>query len=71
MNAMEWLSAYAEELGVDPPTRDDVATLLDLAAEAAHASHRIAAPLACWLAARAGLAPEEALELARTVVAES
>lgn len=71
MNAMEWLSEYAEKLGVDPPTRDDVATLLDLAAEAAHASHRIAAPLACWLAARADLAPDEALELARTVVAES
>jgi len=71
MNATEWLSAYADKLGVDPPTRDDVKTLLDLAAEASHASHRIAAPLACWLAARAGMAPDEALALARTVAAES
>jgi len=71
MNATDWLSAYADKLGIDPPTRDDVATLLDLAAEAAHASHRIAAPIACWLAARADLSPDEALALARTVVAES
>jgi Domain of unknown function (DUF6457) len=70
MNAMEWLSAYAEELGVDPPTPDEVDTLLDLAAEAAHASERIAAPIACWLAARAGRSPDEALELARSVAGD-
>ncbi len=32
-----------------------------LAGEAAHAYERIAAPVACWLAARAGLSPAEAL----------
>jgi hypothetical protein len=71
MNAMEWLSAYADELGIDPPTPDEVGALLDLAAEAAHASERIAAPIACWLAARAGRAPDEALELAKAVAADS
>jgi hypothetical protein len=65
MNAMEWLTAYAEKLGVDPPTKDELKTLLDLAGEAAHSSQRIAAPIACWLAARAGRSPDDALALAR------
>jgi hypothetical protein len=65
MNAMEWLTAYAEKLGIDPPTTDDVKVLLDVAGEAAHSSQRIAAPIACWLAARAGRSPDEALALAR------
>jgi uncharacterized protein DUF6457 len=65
MNAMEWLTAYAEKLGIDPPTKDELKILLDLAGEAAHSSQRIAAPIACWLAARAGRSPDEALALAR------
>jgi hypothetical protein len=69
MNAMEWLNAYAEKLGIDPPTRDEVVALLDLAAEAAHSSQRIAGPIACWLAARSGRMPDEALEVARSVAA--
>lgn len=71
MNAMEWLTAYAEKLGVDPPTKDELKTLLDLAGEAAHSSQRIAAPIACWLAARAGRSPDEGLALAKSVAAES
>ena len=39
--------------------------LLDLAGEAAHSSERVAAPVACWVAAKAGVSPEEALRLAR------
>jgi hypothetical protein len=69
MNATEWLHAYAERLGIAPPTEQEVETLLALAGEAAHASERIAAPVACWLSARAGRSPEEALELARDVTA--
>ena len=65
MNAKEWIAAYAVELGVDPPTAAEFSTLLDLAAEAAHSSDRIAAPVACWLAAQAGRSPDEALEVAR------
>jgi hypothetical protein len=67
MNAREWLAAYAEKLGTTPPTTDEFKTLLDVAGEAAHASERVAAPLSCWLAARAGVEPEEALRLAREV----
>jgi hypothetical protein len=67
MNAKDWLAAYAEQLGTDPPTTDELKAVLDLAAEAAHASERIAAPVACWLSARAGRSLEESLELAREV----
>jgi Domain of unknown function (DUF6457) len=65
MKAKEWIAAYAEQLGVEPPTADEFKAVLDLAAEAAHASERIAAPLACWLSAKAGRSLEESLVLAR------
>jgi len=67
MNARQWLDAYAQKLGVDPPTSEEFKVLLDLAGEAAHASERVAAPVACWLAARAGVGPEQALTIAREV----
>jgi hypothetical protein len=67
MNAKEWLAAYAERLGTEPPTADELKAILDLAAEAAHASERIAAPVACWLSAKAGRSLEESLALAREV----
>jgi hypothetical protein len=67
MNAKEWLAEFASRLGAEPPTAAEFSTLLDLAAEAAHASERVAAPVACWVAARAGRSPEEALEAAREV----
>ena len=69
MNAKEWIAAFAAELGVDPPNAGEFATLLDLAGEAAHSSERVAAPVACWLAARAGQSPEDALEVARRLSA--
>jgi hypothetical protein len=65
MNALEWLAAYAEKLGSPPPSTDEVNAVLDLAAEAAHSSERIAAPVACWLAAQAGVDAQEAIRLAR------
>ena len=37
------------------------------AAEAAHSSERVAAPVACWVSARAGLSPDDALAAARRV----
>lgn len=67
MNANEWLQAFADKLGVDPPTTDEFKVLLDLAAEAAHASERVAAPVACWVAAKAGVTPDEALANAREI----
>lgn len=67
MNAKEWIDAYAARLGIDPPTAQEFSAILDLAAEAAHASERVAAPVACWLSARAGLTLEESIALAREI----
>jgi hypothetical protein len=65
MNAKEWIAAYAERLGTAPPTAEELKAILDLAAEAAHASERIAAPVACWLSAKADRSLDESLALAR------
>ena len=67
MNAQEWLAAYADKLGTSAPTTEEFEAVLDLAGEAAHASERVAAPVACWLAARAGVDLDEAMRLARDV----
>ncbi|MGH9118505.1 MAG: DUF6457 domain-containing protein [Acidimicrobiales bacterium] len=63
--AAAWLAGFAERLGVATPTAEEFEDLLALAAVAAHASHRTAAPVACWLAARAGVSPGEATTVAR------
>ena len=51
MNAREWIDRFAAEVGAEPPTKDEFNTMLDLAAVAAHDSERVAAPVACWVAA--------------------
>jgi hypothetical protein len=67
MNSVEWIERYAERIGTDPPTPDEFRAVLALAAEAAHSSERTAAPVACWLSARAGLPLDRAIELAREI----
>lgn len=62
MTAKEWFTELAAILGVEPPTGDEVRDLLALAGEAARSSERIAAPITCWLIARAGVSPAEALK---------
>jgi hypothetical protein len=69
MNAKEWLAAFAEKLGTEPPSTEEFKVLLDLAGEAAHSSERVAAPVACWVTAKAGVSPADALEIAKTVAA--
>jgi hypothetical protein len=64
MTGREWIESFAARLGVEPPDEDTVEALLDLAGVAAHASERIAAPIACWLVGRAGIGPAEARALA-------
>ena len=71
MNANEWIESYAKRLSVAPPSSDEFKAILDLAAEAAHASERVAAPVACWVSARAGVSLEEALAAARAVAGDS
>jgi len=60
MSAKEWLAGFAKLLEVEAPTAEEIRDLLALAGAAAHASERIAAPVACWLVARAGISPGEA-----------
>jgi hypothetical protein len=62
VEAQRWIEAFAADLGVAPPTPEEFDALLGLAANAAHASERTAAPVACWLAAKAGLSPTDARE---------
>jgi hypothetical protein len=63
----EWIDAFARELGVAPPSPEQAERLLDLAGTAAHSSERPAAPLACWVAGRAGASIEEFLAAAERV----
>lgn len=65
--AEQWIGAYAEALGLEPPSETEVAAILQLAAVAAHSSERRAAPVACWLAATAGVSLDEALALAEAL----
>jgi len=69
MTGFEYVEQLARDLGVEPPDEATVTALLDLAGVAAHASERIAAPLACWLVGRAGADP--AAVLARLRAAET
>lgn len=62
-----WLAAYAAQLGVEAPTGEEIELLLETAGAAARGSRRQAAPVATWLAAKAGLSPAEALAAARRV----
>ena len=67
MTTAESVTAYATAAGISPPSEDDIDILLQLAGVAAHASERTAAPITCWIAATAGLAPERALALAESM----
>jgi len=66
----EWLRRFAAELGVPEPTEAEIDALLALAGSAAHASERTAAPLSCWLAARANMDPAAAQAVAERLAAE-
>jgi hypothetical protein len=64
-----WLEQFAAHLGVEPPTEQEVDDLLALAGVAAHASERIAAPISCWLVARAGITAAEGRARAQALAA--
>ncbi|HEY2055941.1 MAG TPA: DUF6457 domain-containing protein [Solirubrobacterales bacterium] len=67
MTRAEWVGAFCAEIGVDAPTADEEAQLLELASIAAHSSERPAAPLACWAAGKTGRSPDELREIARAI----
>ena len=65
MTAEEWIDKFAKELGGEPPSPEEFAQILELAAEAAHSSERTAAPVACWIAGRDGRSLPELIEAAK------
>ena len=65
--AEQWLEAFAAALGRPAPTEEERQAVLKLASVAAHASERRAAPIACWMAAVAGVPPDEARARARAI----
>jgi hypothetical protein len=66
----EWVGQLAATLGLEPPDDATIDTLLDLAGVAAHASERIAAPIACYLVGLAQADPATVLDAARAREAE-
>ena len=50
MTAEDWIRTFAQKTGCDPPDRQQMDEILRLAAIAAHASERKAAPIACYMA---------------------
>lgn len=70
MRRDEWLAEFAEKLGIDPPTKEEVVALLDMAATAAHSSERTAAPIACWLAGRTDRSLDELKAVAESVASK-
>ena len=66
----EWIAAFAAELGSEPPSAEEIERILALAGIAAHASERTAAPVACWIGARAGAPLERCLEAAKGIAPE-
>jgi len=63
----EWIAAFARHLDVEPPDAATIEVLLELAGVAAHASERIAAPIACWLVGQTGTNAATALDAARSI----
>ncbi len=67
MTRDEWIEQFAARIATQPPTPEEIDALLELAAVAAHASERTAAPLACWLAGRSGRPLDELREAVEQV----
>lgn len=71
MRRDEWIAAFATEIGAAAPSTQEIRELLELAGDAAHASERTAAPLSCWIAARAEVPLPEALAAAKRLAART
>lgn len=70
MTAEEWVEKFAKEIEAEAPSKDEFDEILKLAAEAAHASERTAAPAACWIAGRTGRPLAELIEAAEGMAGE-
>ncbi len=70
MESDEFLSKVAQAFGTVPPSDEDISTVLSIASVSAHSSERKMAPIVCWLSAKAGISPKDALEIVSGVVDE-
>ncbi len=64
MTADQWIASFASRVAAEPPSAGQVDEILRLAALAAHASERTAAPIACWMAGRTGRSLEDLCRIA-------
>jgi hypothetical protein len=71
LTAEEWIRTFAEQIGRNPPDQNDMDEILRLASVAAHASERIAAPIACYLAGTTGRPITQLIEVAEGVALEA
>jgi hypothetical protein len=67
VTASEFLEAFAAEAGMPVPSAQEIDDLLELAGVAAHASERVAAPIACWIGGTSGMPVSDLLAAARRV----
>ncbi len=67
MTARQWIDDFAARLKIEAPDDKTIEALLALAGDAAHASERIAAPIACYLVGRAGADAKTARLLAEKI----
>jgi hypothetical protein len=65
VTADEFLEVFAALVGAPVPGREEIDALLEVAAIAAHASERLAAPLTCWIAGASGRPVSEVLAAAK------
>jgi hypothetical protein len=70
MTAVEWIKDFCEQIGMPTPSEAEREAVLRLAAVAAHASERIAAPIACWIGGQSGKSLAELQEIAETLDSE-
>jgi hypothetical protein len=64
MTAADWIQDFCEQIDMPAPSDADMEAILRLAAIAAHASERIAAPIACWVAGASGKSLNELEQVA-------
>jgi len=67
MTRDEWIAAFAARLDIEPPSDEELDQILKLAAIAAHASERTAAPVACWIGGRTRRSPAELRDIAKEI----
>jgi hypothetical protein len=71
MTAQQFLEAFGAQVGVPAPSPQEFDALLEVASIAAHASERLAAPLACWMGGESGVPAAELLAAARRVASQA